>query len=60
MVGEVGLRSKEGVVEDLVRLRHHLPQVQVDLLTLVCQPTKLVHVLPDFLIAEILLRGLVR
>ena len=53
MVGKVGLQ----VVKDLLRLRHHLPQVRVHLLTLVCQTTKPVHILPDLLFAQILLGG---
>ena len=56
MVGEVGLGGEEGVVEDLVRLGHHLPQVGVHLLTLVRQPAKLVHVVSDLLLAQVLLR----
>ena len=55
MVGEVGLGGEEGVVQDLVGLVNHLDQIQVDLLTPVCQAAKLFHVFPDLLFAEILL-----
>ena len=60
MVGEVGLRRKEGVVQDLVRLGNHLDQIRVHLLTLVCQATKLFHIVLDLLFAEILMGGHVR
>ena len=55
MVLEVQLLGEEGVVEDLVRLVHHLHQIRVDQLAPVRQPAELVHVLLDLLLAKILL-----
>ena len=56
VLGEVGLRGEKGVVQDLVRLNHHLVQVGVEPLALFCQLPQLVHVLPDQLLAHALLR----
>ena len=60
VVREVGLRGEEGVVEDPVRLGHHLHQVGVHPLALVRQVAELVHVLLDLLLAQTLLGEQVR
>ena len=53
---EVGLGGEEGVVQDLVRLGHHLVQVGVEPFALLGELAELVHVLPDHLVAHSLLR----
>ena len=57
VLGEVGLRGEEGVVQDLMGLNHHLVQVGVEPLALLRQLPQLVHILPDQLLADALLRG---
>ena len=57
MLCKVSLRSEEGVVQDLVGLCHHLVQVGVESFALLRQLPQLVHVLPDQLLADALLRG---